>query len=223
MVRPLCEVLSEVPDPRQSSGQRYPWNVILMLVCGGILCGYGNVNQIALWGQAQSQEFLRAVGFPRGTAPQKSRLYQVLAQVEVERLERLLAGWVETVLQEAGGKAELAGIAVDGKTLRGSKKQGATSVHLLSAVSHQLGLTLYQVGVDEKTNEIPAVQRLLKGLLIEGRVLTLDALLTQRQIAERIVKRNGDYVMAVKGNQERLYQDIELEFRDVSPSNPPAR
>jgi hypothetical protein len=189
------------------------------LVCAALLCGYDNPNQMAIWGQAQSPAFLKALGLPRGKAPGKSRLYSLLGQVDVEKLEQVLGQWAEEVLQASGRPEAIEGVALDGKTARGSKKQGATAAHLLSAVSHRLGLSLYQVAVDDKTNEIPLVEKLLQGLVVEGRVFTMDALLTQQTIAERIVAEGGDYLMAVKGNQERLYADIELEFRDISPSD----
>ena len=75
------------------------------------------------------------------------------------------------------------------------------------------------MAVDDKTNEIPLVEDLLKGLVLEGRVFTMDALLTQHSIAQQIVEAGGDYLMAVKGNQPGLYADIEMEFRDISPSD----
>ena len=84
------------------------------------------------------------------------------------------------------------GSAIDGKTLRGSRKQGAPGVHLLSAVSHRLGLTLAQQAVDAKTNEITAIHDLLRGLALAGRVITMDALLTQRAVARTIVEAGGD-------------------------------
>ena len=219
-IKPLCEVLAEVPDPRQAGGKRYPLNAILMLVCAGMLCGYDNPNQIAIWAEAQHPEFLKDLGFRRGIAPKKSRLCDLLGQLDIERLETLLGQWAESVLDELGIETPLPGVAIDGKALRGSKKQGAETAHLLSAVCHGVGITLYQVGVEDKTNEIPAMEQLLKGLLIEGRVFTMDALLTQRKIAQCIVDGGGDYFMAVKGNQERLQRDLELEFRDFSPSDP---
>jgi len=122
----------------------------------------------------------------------------------------VLGAWVETVLQELELDTSLLAIALDGKTLRGSKKVGAAMAHLLSAVSHGVGLTLYQVGVDRKTNEIPVALELLKGLLIEGRVFTMDALLTQRKIAQTIVDNQGDYFMIAKGNQAHLQQALEF-------------
>ena len=213
-VKPLRQILVEVADPRAEQGQRYKFVAILMLMCAAMLCGYDNPNQIAIWGQSLEPEFLRDLGFKRGVAIAKSQLYAVLSQIDVVLLERLLGTWVEGVLHELDPDNPLPAVAVDGKTLRGSKKLGAALAHLLSAVSHGLGLTLYQVGVDSKTNEIPLVQELLKGLLIEGRVFTMDALLTQRQIAQTIVDNKGDYFMIAKGNQANLQQDIRFYFAD---------
>lgn len=211
-VKPLRQVLAEVVDPRAERGQRHEFVAILMLVCAAMLCGYDNPNQIAIWGQSLKPEFLRDLGFKRGQAIAKSQLYAVLSQIEVAPLEQRLGHWVESVWHELDPDSPLPAVALDGKTLRGSKKLGAALAHLLSAVSHGLGLTLYQVGVDSKTNEIPLVQELLKGLLIEGRVFTMDALLTQRQIARTIVENKGDYFMLAKGNQGHLQQDIRLYF-----------
>jgi len=211
-VKPLNKVLAEVVDPRKKQGQRHEFVAILMLVCAAMLCGYDNPNQIATWGQSLDADFLRNLGFKRGLAIAKSQLYEILSQIEGVHLEQLLGAWVESVLQELGVDTPLPAIAVDGKTLRGSKKLGAAMAHLLSAVSHGIGLTLYQVGVDSKTNEIPVALELLKGLRIEGRVFTMDALLTQRKIAQTIVDNNGDYFMIAKGNQANLQQDIMFYF-----------
>jgi predicted transposase YbfD/YdcC len=146
----------------------------------------------------------------------KSQLYEIVSQIDVSQLEQLLGTWVESVLHELGVQTPLPAIAIDGKSLRGSKKLGAAMAHLLSAVSHGLGLTLYQVGVDSKTNEIPVALALLKGLLIAGRVFTLDALLTQRQLAQTIVANNGDYFMLAKGKHANLQQDIMFYFDNIA-------
>lgn len=104
------------------------------------------------------------------------------------------------------------GMAIDGKTLRGSKKQGAPGAHLLSALAHRVGLTLAQEAVADKTNEIPVALELLRHVVLEGRVVTMDALLTQRQIAHQIVTAGGDYVMMVKENQPHLCEEIQTVF-----------
>jgi len=106
-------------------------------------------------------------------------------------------------------------VAIDGKTLRGSRKQGAPAAHLLSAVGHRLGLTLAQVAVDEKTNEIPLIQEVLEQLMVKGRVITVDALLTQVSVAESILEKEGDYVMIVKDNQPILREDIKTLFEEM--------
>jgi len=128
-------------------------------------------------------------------------------------LEANLGAWAEGLLAATPASQDAAeGIAVDGKTLRGSQKQGAPGAHLLSALGHRLGLTLAQQAVADKTNEIPVALELLRQVVLEGRVVTMDALLTQRQIAQQIVEAGGDYVMVVKDNQPQLRADIETVF-----------
>ena len=110
-------------------------------------------------------------------------------------------------MQATSAGCELEGVSIDGKTLRGSQKQGASAAHLLSAVRHRRGLTLHPVALDDKTNEIPRVEALLKGLVLEGRVVTvvtMDALLTQHPLAQQSVEAGGDYLMVVTGNQPGL-------------------
>lgn len=103
-------------------------------------------------------------------------------------------------------------MARDGQTLRGSKKQGAPGVHLLSALSHHVGLTLAQQAVDAKTNAITQVETGWRQIVLKDRVITIDALLTQPHVAQPIVDGGGDDVMIVKENQPQLRADIELVF-----------
>jgi hypothetical protein len=217
-VQSLSDVFAAVPDPRSALGKRYPLPAVLNLAVAAMLCGHDNPNQIATYGQNQSPTFLRILGFPRGEAPGKSTLYDLFSRMDEIAFEERLGEWAEQVLVELmEGNEEPIGIALDGKTLRGSAKQGAAIHHLLSAVSHQLGIALYQLSVDEKTNEIPLAPLLLANLLIKGRVFTMDALLTQRDIARYIVEEGGDYFMIVKRNQETLAADIAIEMEDFSP------
>ena len=130
-------------------------------------------------------------------------------------MEDKLDKWAESILAATSApESEEGGVALDDKTLRGTRKQGAPGAHLLSAISHRLGLTLAQQAVDDKTNEITAVQEILQGLVLEGRVITGDALLTQRRVAQTILDGGGDYVMIVKGNQPQLQQDIRVIFQE---------
>jgi predicted transposase YbfD/YdcC len=136
-----------------------------------------------------------------------------LRQVDRALLEAKLGAWAESCLEHTPDPAGLGdAVAIDGKTLRGSQKQGAPGAHLLSAFAHRFGLTLAQQAVADKTNEIPVVLELLRHVVLEGRVVTMDALLTQRQIAQQIVAAGGDYVMLVKANQPQLLEDIQTVF-----------
>lgn len=196
--RPLVEALAQVPDFRSPSGRRHPLPAVLALACAATLCGYKSYGAMAQWGRNYGRELARALGFARGRTPAVGTLHAVLSGLDKAALESALSGWAECVLAhlpppgaERAGAGEPAAIALDGKTLRGSQGQGACDVHLLSAVSHGLGLTLSQAAVPDKTNEVTAAQTVLAALVLEGRVVTMDALLTQRAIARTVVAKGG--------------------------------
>lgn len=190
--RPLVEVLAEVPDFRCPRGKRHPLPAILALACAATLCGYKSYGAVAQWGRNYGPSLAQALGFPHGKTPAVGTLHTVLSGLDKRALEQALSGWAECVLAHLPQKAHpLQAIALDGKTLRGSKAQGACDVHLLSAVSHGLGLTLLQEAVSDKTNEITAAQSVLRALVLEGRVVTVDALLTQKAIARTVADKGG--------------------------------
>jgi predicted transposase YbfD/YdcC len=136
-----------------------------------------------------------------------------LHRLERVALETTLGAWAEGLLGETpASPGTLEGIALDGKTLRGSKKPGAPAAHLLSALAHRGGVTLGPEAVGEKTNEIPVALELLRQVVLTGRVVTMDALLTHRQMAAQIVEAGGDYVMLGTGNQPHGHEDITTVF-----------
>jgi len=211
--RPLIEVFADIPDFRKSKGKRHSLSAILSLSCCAMLCGYRSYSAIAEWGRNYGTCIAQALGFTRQT-PCAATLNTIFRHVDREVLEAKLGTWADEVMTSAPAAHEAPeeAIAVDGKTLRGSKKQGAPGTHLLSVVGHRLGLTLTQQAVDAKTNEIKAVETVLEQIVLTGRILTMDALLTQRQVAQTLVDSGGDYVMIVKNNQPQLRADIELVF-----------
>lgn len=211
--RPLIEVLGEIPDFRAAQGQRHPLSAILALGCCAALCGYRSYGAMAEWGRNYGGRLVRALGFTREQTPCAATLHTVFRQLEVAEFETRLGAWAESWLgAEAVPDARVEGVALDGKTLRGSRKPGAAGTHLLSALSHRLGVTLGQQAVDAKTNEIPQAEELLTALVVQGRVITMDALLTQRDLAQQIIDGGGDYVMIVKGNQPQLQEEIATVF-----------
>jgi predicted transposase YbfD/YdcC len=211
--RPLIEVFAALPDFRQPRGKRHPLTAIFALACCAMLCGYRSYSAIAEWGRNYGVRIAQALGFTHAP-PCAATLHTIFRHVNRDEFEAHLGAWADSVvgsLPRAPEMPEVA-IALDGKTLRGSKKQGAPGTHLLSALAHRVGVTLAQCAVDDKTNEITAVESLLCQLVLEGRIVTMDALLTQRHVAQTIMDKGGDYVMIVKDNQPQLRADIELVF-----------
>lgn len=216
--RPLLAVLQEIPDFRKAQGKRHPLPAILGMACAATLCGYRGYSAIAEWGRNYGAELAAALGFTHQQTPCVGTLHTIFTTIDSDLLDAKVGEWAEGILVTLAtledDETGLEGVAVDGKTLRGSRKQGASYTHLLSAVSHRLGLPLGQEAVSEKTNEIPVMQDLLKNLMIDGRVFTMDALLTQREIAQTIVDGGGHYVMIAKENQPNLLRDIKDVFAE---------
>ena len=213
----LYEQLQQIADPRSDQGKRHPLAAMLALACVALLCGYQTPYAISEWVHNYGRRYLKSFGFTREEPPGQATWYRVLGSIGWSALEARATRWARQVLQVLEACSTLEAVAIDGKTLRGSKRQGADETHLLSAVSHRLGITLAQIAVADKTNEIGAVLDLLSKLVVEGHVFTTDALLTQRELAREILERDGDFLFIVKRNQPRLYEDIEFLFEPPLP------
>ena len=205
----LVDVLAQIHDPRLSSGKHYSLAAILSLAIAAMLCGYKSYSAVAEWERHYGQQLAAALGFTDGKTPCAATFSNSFSRLDKQEVEQQLGHWAERLLKQSSVDDECAAIAIDGKTLRGSKKQGAPAAHLLSALGHRLGLTLLQVAVADKTNEIRAIQELLRGLILKDKVITVDALLTQREVAQTILAQGGDYVMVVKENQPSLLAQVE--------------
>ena len=164
----------------------------------------------------------KALGFRRRQTPCGSTFHNLLKALDVVALEQTLTKWVMATYQRYPlFQTPLTGIAIDGKSLRGTHTQESRRLHLLAAVSHELGIPLAQWAVGEKTNEIPAASQLLKHFDVAGKVITTDALLTQRAFCKDILAANADYVLPVKANQKQLFEDIRDLFEPLSETDPP--
>jgi DDE_Tnp_1-associated len=199
----LAQALSLLPDFRQAKGKRYDLLSILLLCCIAMMCGCTSQSAISDSGRNYSHHWLWRRGFKRCGAPSQSTLHRIFKGIDVLKLERLLSDWCQPVcrLIASSMPAPLQAAGIDGKRLCGSSKQQAAQPHLLAGRSHKLGLVLGQVAVSEKSNEITACFDLIEMLVLEGLVITGDAMFTQRQMAEKIISKRGDYLLSVKANQ----------------------
>jgi hypothetical protein len=188
----LLTVLADVPDPRGRRGKRHPLTAILAMAVAATLCGAKSYAAMADWGRNYGPAFAQALGFTRLQTPCAACLFLLFRRLDRPVLEAALARWAEAVLVALPPtEGELEALAIDGKSLRGSKKQGALDVHLLSVLSHRLGLTLGQQAVSDHSNEIGAMPAVLAGLILEGRVVTADAMHCQRDTAQAIGAKGG--------------------------------
>lgn len=218
-VESLQEMLRTLPDCRMPRGVRHPYRTVLAIALAGVLCGARSYTALGEFSASLTQSQLgrlRARINPRTRRydpPAESTLRRVLQSSDAEALDRVLGQWL--LKQSSTSDA----VAVDGKTLRGARRRDGSQVHLISAFLHQQGITVAQREVGEKTNEIPELPKLLQPLDIAGRVVTADAMHTQKETARFIVEeKRADYLLIVKDNQKTLRDDIAaLEKADFSP------
>jgi predicted transposase YbfD/YdcC len=195
----------DLKDPRQQGKVTYPLDEILLLCLLATLAGAEAVTEIALFGCKKLELLRRFRPFKDGT-PAHDHLGDILAVLDAEQFQRCFVAWVAAQTGVPEGV-----IAVDGKTSRrsGRKKAGNPAIHTVSAFAARQRLVLGQVKVAEKSNEIIAIPKLLDMLAIEGAIVTIDAMGCQRDIAQKVVDKKADYVLALKGNQGSLREDVE--------------
>lgn len=210
----LFEILCAIPDPRKPRGVRHTVQSILATAICAVLAGARSFTAMGEWAAEQSKETLQRLGSKRGKSPSERTYRRIFDSLDVEELDRRTGSWVAEQQRLQAG----AGLALDGKTLRGSGEGDKRALHLLSAIVHGSGVVVAQVAVESKTNEITKVEPLLDGLDIKGVVVTADALLTQKKIARYLVKKKeADYVLTAKDNQPTLRQDIVTLGLDAFP------
>lgn len=204
---------AELPDPRRRRC-RYPLDELLLVAFAAVACGAEDWVGVADWGEIQLPWLRRFLPFEHGVASHDT-FNRVFALLDAPTFEACFVRWVQPLCPSVAG----ATIAIDGKSVRGSRTGGAAMAHLVSACHTDSGLTLGQVRTEAKSNEITAIPELLDALDLQGAVVTLDALGCQREIAGHIQARGADFIFSAKNNQPSLAQAIEGLFaharRDV--------
>jgi predicted transposase YbfD/YdcC len=197
---------NDLTDGRQAGKVVYPLDEVLLLSLLAVLAGAETFTDIARFGEKKLGLLRRFRPFKDGTPPH-DRVGEIFAALDADQFQRCFVAWVASVTGLPAGV-----IAIDGKTVRrsGSKKNGKKPIHMVSAFAARQRLVLGQVKVAEKSNEITAIPKLLAMLAIEGAIVTIDAMGCQRDIARAIVDKKADYVLALKGNQGSLREDVEV-------------
>src|SRR5437588_6833608 len=196
----------DMPDPRQRGKVTYPLEEVLLLCLLAVLAGAEAIVDIARFGDKKIALLRRFRPFRDGT-PSHDHLGDILATLDAEQFQRCFVAWVAALTGAPTGV-----IAIDGKTSRRSyQKKGAKApIHMVSAFAARQRLVLGQVKVAEKSNEIVAIPKLLAMMAIEGAIVTIDAMGCQRDIADNVLAKKADYVLALKGHQGTLREDVEI-------------
>lgn len=204
------EHFESLDDPRQAGKVWYPLDEMLLLCLLAVLAGAESWVEIAEFGKAKLDFLRRYRPFENGTASH-DQLGDLFAALDAEAFQHCFIAWVAS-LTKLGPDI----VAIDGKTLRRSYQQGGAKapIHMISAWSARQRLVLGQAKVAEKANEIIAIPDLLDLLTLKGATVTIDAMGCQKEIAKKIKDKEADYVLALKGNQGTLQQDVELFFTE---------
>jgi predicted transposase YbfD/YdcC len=209
MAQGFLDHMRIVPDHRIPGMVTYPLDEIFLTTLVGVVCGgddWEGIEEVALGALDWLRQFLP---FKEGVATAQT-LRKVFRLLDPAALEQGFSAWASSLRPQA---REV--VAVDGKTLRGSRQpDGTGALHLVSAYATAAGLVLAQRAVDGKSNEITAIPELLDMLALEGAIVSIDAMGTQKAIAARIVEKKADYLLALKGNQAGLFDDAKLFLTD---------
>jgi predicted transposase YbfD/YdcC len=195
-----------LPDPRQRGKVIYPLDEVLLLCVLAVLAGAESFVEMARFGTKKRDLLRRFRPFADGT-PSHDQLGDIFATLDAETFQQCFVAWMASL---TGAPAEV--IAIDGKTLRRSYQETGkkAAIHMVSAFAARQRLVLGQIKVAAKSNEIVAIPKLLDMLAIDGAIVTIDAMGCQRDIAKQIIDQKADYVLALKGNQGTLREDVEI-------------
>jgi predicted transposase YbfD/YdcC len=202
----------DLPDPRIDRTKKHLLVDVLFIALAAVICGADGFAEMEDFGQARVEWFREYLKLPNGI-PSHDTFARVFARLNPEAFSQCFLNWMAAVQEITQGRV----VAIDGKTLRHSfdTAAGNAAIHMVTAFAAQNSLVLGQFKVDQKTNEIKAIPQLLKMLDLRGCIVTIDAMGTQKAIAEDITKGGADYILAVKDNQPNLHEDIKAAFNQA--------
>ena len=206
----------ELEDPRSTINQKHPFVSVVVIALMAVLAGASGPTTIAQWAKYKEAFLLRVLDLPNGV-PRKDVFRRILSLLNPIAFQTCFAAWLQALREQAAAATEIGQpvYAVDGKTARRShdRRKALGALHSVSVWASEFGLSLGQVACDDKSNEITAIPELLRLVDIQGAIITIDAMGTQRAIAAQIIEQKADYVLALKGNQESLH-DAVIDYID---------
>ena len=219
----ILKHFDELEDPRIERSKQHQLIDIVALAILTVLAGADGWTAIETYGQAKLEWLRQFLELPNGI-PSHDTIARVFSRLDPQAFEQCFLNWIASITQALGAQV----IPIDGKQLRQSfdRNQGQQAIQVVSAWASQHHVVLGQVKVDAKSNEITAIPKLLEMLSIRGCIVTIDAMGCQKEIATQIIGKQADYVLALKGNQGKLYQQVsdwfeqarQQEFRDIEHS-----
>uniref|UniRef100_UPI0040482C0C ISAs1 family transposase n=1 Tax=Flavobacterium sp. TaxID=239 RepID=UPI0040482C0C len=210
MVSKIISIFSKIEDNRRVLSNDYDLNSILVSSIISVISGANTWNEIEEYCVEKEEWLSTFLNFDKGI-PSHDTYNRVISSIEPVKLENCFREWVNSLIEDKGIRGV---VNLDGKTIRGAKSHGVKSAfHMVSAWSCESNMVLGQLRVNEKSNEITAIPKLIDLLEIENCIITIDAMGCQTEIADKIIEKKADYVLAVKANQAKLLEEIEDEFR----------
>ena len=211
------QIFKKLEDPRDNRGKVYPLIDIIILALYGVLIGYEDFSNMSYYLKKREEELKRELGLEVGV-PSHDVFSDVFRVLDINRFMELFVEWTKSLVSEKTGKH----IAIDGKAVRAATKKAekGSIPYVISAFLCDQGISIGQKPVGEKTNEIPEIPKLLDLIDIKGSVVTIDAIGTQTEIMNKIIKKKGDFCLQLKKNQRAAFEDVELLFNDLKTNCP---
>jgi predicted transposase YbfD/YdcC len=208
----LVTHFGDIQDPRVERTKKHQLKDILVIAILAIIAGAQGWEDIENYGISKQKWLEQFLALPNGI-PSDDTFRRVFELIDPEALNRCFVRWVETLVTQMGGEI----VSIDGKTVRGSydRTQGKSALHVISAWASEQRLVLAQVKVEDKSNEIPAIPALLELLDFTGAIITIDAMGTQTEIAQKIIDRRADYILALKANHPTLHRQVKEWFEQA--------
>lgn len=212
----LIMYFNELEDPRDARGLKHELTNIIVMSIYGILCGYNDCENIAYFLDLNREYFIKLLNLNENYGvPSADTLLRVFSLISPQKFMEIFSKWVKEIIKSTStNNVKYSTIPIDGQAVKGAtdKKNNGSIPYIVSAYLNDLGISIGQVKVDDKTNEITAIPELLDLIDIENSIITIDAIGTQTKIVEKIIDKKGHYCLNVKENQKSLYTNIKEYF-----------